>query len=107
MSVFQAIIANVKKVIDLPDSHFYDTARAGELSQNIKNGNAEYPAVLMHESAAYSSTINQDGIDLKNEIRTNGDFYIKIFSHSVITDITILYFKKNFPGSTNSFINYM
>lgn len=83
MSVFQAIIANVKKVTDLPDSHFYDTARAGELSQNIKNGNAEYPAVLMHESAAYSSTINQDGIDLKNEIRTNGDFYIKIFSKDI------------------------
>ena len=37
----------------------------------------------MHESAAYSSTINQDGIDLKNEIRTNGDFYIKIFSRDI------------------------
>lgn len=83
MEVLQAIIANLKKIINLPDSHFYDVASAGELSQNINNSRAEYPAVLVYESAAYSTTTNQDGVDLKNEIRTNGDFYIKIFSKDI------------------------
>lgn len=83
MSSFQAIINNLKNVINLPDSHFYDLARSDELSRNITNGKAEYPAILVIEAEMYSPITNQDGIDLKNEIRTGSDFYIRIFSQDI------------------------
>lgn len=83
MPVFQVIINSLRKAINLHDSHFYDIARADELSRNITNGKAEYPAILVVEADMYSPTTNQDGIDLKNEIRTGSDFFIRIFSQDI------------------------
>ena len=83
MSIFQEIISYLKNVIDLPDSHFYDISRKGELYQNINSDQMDYPAILFFESATYSSTLNQDEVDLKNEIRMNSDFFIQIFSNDI------------------------
>ena len=83
MTVFSSLYEGVKKQIDLPDSSFYDISNANNIFQDAQSGKTKYPVVLILDPSYYSATLNQDGMNLANEVRTDGLLFFRIFSDDV------------------------
>ncbi len=85
MATYDEIVFDkVKRTFSLSEDHYYGFADFENFVQQLKFGlNTAFPYVVLKENNEYSLCDNQNGMDLKNEIRVHSDMLVDIVSLDV------------------------
>lgn len=85
MATYDEIVFDkVKRTFSLSEDHYYGFADFENFVQQLKFGlTTAFPYVVLKENNEYSLCDNQNGIDLKNEIRVHSDMLVDIVSLDV------------------------